>query len=158
MTARTWTRPTLSRINWTILPELMTSPRTHSLSSLIERPAENGGSTLVAASAAVLAELESSLGASQRALLAHDVVSLDQATREQMRLLQALEILWARNVTSASELRAAQRRVLHQCKVQAALLAREQRWLTILANLVAGPGANYASAGNGCAGIDGRSK
>ena len=108
----------------------------------------NPGPTLAAASAAVLAELESSLRASQQALLARDISSLEQATREQTRLRRALEILWARNVTFPPELRGAQQRVLHLGKVQAALLAREQRWLTVLANLVAGPEASYNSAGN----------
>jgi len=44
-----------------------------------------------------------------------------------------------------SGVRAAQRRVLYEGQVQAALLARERRWLTVLSNLLAGPEANYGS-------------
>ena len=123
-------------------------------------PLGNPGLTLAAASAALLGELESSLAASQRALLARDVVSLDRATREQIRLRRALEILCAQKIVSAPELRGAQQRVLHLGRVQAALLVREQRWLTVLANLVAGPEASYASVGDQyvAPGVDGRPK
>jgi hypothetical protein len=148
--------------------------------------AGNSAATLAEASAAFLGELESSLLSSQRALLARDLASLEQATREQKRLRRALEILWTSGPTVpdvtthdstthdsathdsathdwsmhdsaaaldlrsspalAAELRAAQLRVLHLARVQAALLAREGRWLTTLANLMAGPEAGYGAA------------
>jgi hypothetical protein len=133
---------------------MQTLPPTESASGI-------GPATLAEAGIAALQELEASLLASVRAVLGRDLCALDLATRDQLRLRRALEILWAWNGTvsrtndRASEftlptniecnagLRAAQLRVLHLGRVQAALLRREQRWINVLANLVAGPEANY---------------
>jgi len=102
---------------------------------------------------ALLAELEASLQASQRALLSRDVASLEQHTAEQMRLQKALAILSApmprlsgsnSNPTLVAELRAAETRVLQMARMQAALLDRAQRWLRTVVNLLAGVEKNYA--------------
>jgi hypothetical protein len=116
----------------------------------------------VQSSLALLYELEESLNASQRALLALDVAATENCTREQVRLRRGLEAL-LRNPDSAAtislrenvrpelyqtspqldELRAAGKRVQHLARVQAALLRRSQQFLCVLANCVAGPGAGY---------------
>jgi len=126
----------------------------------------DGGAELIQASMAILGELESSLLIGQKALLARDLAGVEQATREQIRLRRALEVLWARDVlhprnsdpTSRSEpgcesplatgLRAAQLRVLHLGRVQAALLARARRSLRMISNLLAGPEAIYGLPGD----------
>ena len=114
---------------------------------------------------AVLDELESSLRCSQRALLEHDLPGLEEATRDQMRLRRMLEVLegeigcghrpekmLAEGMPAAPDragldaaVRATRARVLHLARVQAAILAREQRWLRALASLAAGPEAVYRS-------------
>jgi hypothetical protein len=153
-----------------------TLPRATPLATTASVPGM-GPSTLAGAGMAVLQGLESSLLTSVRALLGHDASVLDLATRDQIRLRRALEILWAwdgkqagtgghnadrlaasglsEEIELAADLRAAQLRVLHLGRVQAALLRREGRWLHVLASLVAGPGANYGSApghnSTGCA-------
>jgi len=120
-----------------------------------------GAATLAEAGISVLLELEASLIASIRAVLGHDASALEWATQDQLRLRRALEVLGApsgnrlrtnpsaagftspTNMESADAFDAAQMRVLHLGRVQAALLRREQRWMNVLANLVAGPEANY---------------
>jgi hypothetical protein len=98
---------------------------------------------------AVLDQLESSLRRSQLALLAHDIAGLGEATQDQWRWQRTLTHLWAeaaRNAPAdlaAAAVGAAQRRVLHLGRVQAALLTRERRWLKSLASLAAGPTAVY---------------
>jgi len=124
---------------------------------------------------ALLAELASSLEASQRALLANDISVLQQATSAQVHLCHALRRLSTSpadqstspsvgacekstncplllplpfpslfpSLSSGTELRAAQERVLQLGRVQAALLIRSGRSLRILAHFLAGPGASY---------------
>jgi hypothetical protein len=110
----------------------------------------------------LLAELEASLEASQRALLGRDVASLEQCTSEQARLQRSLEILWSTGGAQLpgsnspesdaasdipafdAELRAAQRRVLHLGRIQAALLGRAQRWLRTVSHLLAGLDQSYS--------------
>ena len=148
------------------------SPPTTALPASAEPPPGNAGATIAQASAALLCELEASLRLSQRALLQRDLPGLEQATREQIRLRCALGILWEWDATackpaarfdgrtqpklspaesaraeSAPDLRAAQQRVLQLGRIQAALLAGQQRWFTMLANLVAGPDSGYGAAG-----------
>ncbi|MGP0020483.1 MAG: hypothetical protein ACLPHP_18085 [Candidatus Sulfotelmatobacter sp.] len=105
---------------------------------------------------ALLAELQGSLEASQRALLSHDLVGLERATSEQIGLQRSLQALRSQNGAPGTDatpldpalaagLRAAQWRVLYLGRVQAALLTRAQRSLRMLSNLLAGPGANYAA-------------
>jgi hypothetical protein len=118
-------------------------------------PIEPAETRTALASSLFLGELEASLLASQRALLSRDVAGLEERTGEQIRLRRSLEIVWSRAAAPgndpapavADELGAAQRRVLHLGRVQAALLARAERWLTMVAHLLAGPTANYAPPG-----------
>ncbi|HEY3971871.1 MAG TPA: hypothetical protein VGM18_02640 [Candidatus Sulfotelmatobacter sp.] len=109
---------------------------------------------IAAACQAILADLEASLKTSQLALLGRDASALAECTREQIRLQRSLDMLWPRNGKASCDvgfdfslipgLRAAVARVLHLGRVQAALLARAQCWLSTLSNLLAGPAANYA--------------
>lgn len=105
----------------------------------------------------VLSDLENSLTASQRFLLARDLSGLERTCADQLRLVQTLQIFWprsaapqpGRNVPSSddaldSALHAAQLRVLHLSRIQAALLARAQRGLKMIEHLSAGGGASYA--------------
>lgn len=105
---------------------------------------------------ALLAELECSLEAGQRALLSRDLAGLERATSEQIGLHRSLQALGSQNGAPkndatpldpalAAGLRAAQWRVLYLGRVQAALLTRAQRSLRMLSNLLAGPGASYAA-------------
>src|SRR5260370_21914687 len=98
-----------------------------------------GPATLAEEGIAVLQELEASLLASIRAVLGHDASVLELATRDQLRLRRALEILWARdgklsritgrgtqftvpaNTECDDPLLLVQRRVLHQWKRQFAV-------------------------------------
>ena len=99
------------------------------------------------ASMALLSDLEASLANSQQALLSRDFTRLEQCTRQQIGFHRALEILGPHSTgdpASVAALRTAQLRLLHAVRVQAALLTRAQRWLRTLANLVAGPEANYS--------------
>jgi hypothetical protein len=130
----------------------MTQPCHNSAAPLsVEPDPRTAGREIAQAWLSLLAELEASLQASQRALLDRDVACLEQSSGEQIRLLHALEIFWPspRNDPAqddsalAAELRAAQMRVLHLGRVQAALLARAQRWLRTIENLLAGPATNY---------------
>ena len=108
---------------------------------------------IAAPSLALLAALEASLIGGQQALLRRDASALQGHTREQIALQRRLELLWGKNSVStiseqndptlSSALRPAALRILHLGQVQAALLARAQRWQAMVANLVAGPAANY---------------
>jgi hypothetical protein len=109
----------------------------------------------------VLRQLEASLEASQAAVLAREVEGIERHTEEQIGLSRALTVLYGESTFQnhspsdlqaalprmaphlAAELRAAENRVLQLTRVQAALLGRAQRFLMILTNLVAGPGASY---------------
>jgi len=105
------------------------------------------------ASLALLHELEASLEATQKAVLARDLARLDEGTREQIRLEQAFREQWTQCRTlcqetpassslpipleprCAAELRTAATHVLDHVRVQAALLIRAQRSLRMLASL-----------------------
>jgi len=106
----------------------------------------------------LLRQLEASLQASQRALLSGDLEALQEKTCEQLRLQGALQACWSQNGAGAresnpmlaefaiaSDLRAAQMRVLDLGRVQAAILSRANRWLTTVSNLLAGAAAGYSS-------------
>lgn len=102
---------------------------------------------------ALLADLEASLHASQRALLSRDISSLEKHTSEQVRLQTALAIVsspshlpssYPTSRPQAVEVHAAELRVLHHGRVQAAMLDRAQRWQRTVANLLAGVEKNYA--------------
>ena len=131
--------------------QLPTDARPRSAEPLLQ----NDRSEIAPASRVLLGELEASLEASQRALLSRDVACLEELTGEQIRLRHSLEIVWSRDAAPGREarsqdpaaaggLRAAQLRVLHLGRVQAALLTRAERWLTMVSNLLAGPTASYA--------------
>ena len=106
----------------------------------------------------LLGELESSLQASQKALLCCDVAGVERGTEEQIRLRESLASLWTSDSSatfvplsepnSAALLRAAQSRVLHLGRVQLALLARAQQSVRILANLLAGTAGDYGPSRN----------
>jgi hypothetical protein len=113
----------------------------------------------IQASLELLGELKASLELTQKALLAHDLESLERGTHEQMRWRQALAVLWAESRHGANarvemqgespvpaELQAALSRVLHLGRVQSFLLARAQRSLATMAYLLAGPQASYGPA------------
>jgi hypothetical protein len=129
------------------------NPPTSVVPSASEPVLASRSTEIVAASLALLAALEASLTASQRALLLRDATALAERTREQIALRLELELLWGKKSASrnpahndlalASALRPALLRVLHLGRVQAALLERAQRWLGMVANLLAGPAANY---------------
>lgn len=127
-----------------------------------DQPLARGKTELAAAALALLGELEASLRASQKALLARDAEGIERGTREQVGLQRALAPLWAQDVgrpaggdswrraatpqckpALAAALLAAQWRVLHLGRVQAGLLARAQRTLRMISNLLAGPEAVY---------------
>ena len=107
--------------------------------------------------ATLLGELESSLLASQKALLCGDVTELERGAVEQKRLREALTLLWTSGSTATFEtfsepnstlLRPAQLRILHLGRVQLALLARAQQSVRILANLLAGTAGDYGPPRN----------
>ena len=105
------------------------------------------------AAIALLRELESSLCASQQALLMRDLAGLERSQGEQIGLRKSLDLLphdaWQpRDQGLAAALGSSVLRVRQQARVQDALLNRAQRWLRILANLVAGTEANYVPPSN----------
>lgn len=113
------------------------------------RPALNSSAEIAQATIELLNELDASLHASQKALLARDLSGLERRTTEQASMRRALEILRSRSLAPsdlrlARELHAAGQRVSHTARVQAALLARAQNWLRVIENLLAGPEAIYA--------------
>jgi hypothetical protein len=112
----------------------------------------------------LLDQLEASLKDGQSALLALDVAAMERHTADQCGLKRSLEILLLPEAAVSrgkaengpdlfvlpkcapeldAALRAAKSRVLHLTRVQAALLGRAQRFLAVLYNLTAGPGATY---------------
>ncbi len=136
-------------------------------------------------------ELESSLQVSRKALLALDLAGIEQGTREQVRLIGALEGVLQRSAAPPEtperstenpadnpvqnqaaqnqavqnrasgwpaggaeleeELRRRGGRIREAARLQLALLARSRCKMRILANMLAGPRANYEylAAGNG---------
>jgi hypothetical protein len=115
------------------------------------------------ASLSFLVELEASLEASQKALLALEVEEVEHCTAEQNRILRAfLESISPEAVqkdsdvgqhssaaqfrctpTLEADLLAAASRVARLTRVHAGLLRRAQQFLTVLGNLAAGPAATY---------------
>jgi hypothetical protein len=104
----------------------------------------------------LLEQMAASLQESQKAVLASDGLKLENATREQVRLHRAFEILlwpqaWPGTLDQnaagpvrprraplvAAELLAAARRVLEATRVQVALLRRARQFQHILSNVVA---------------------
>jgi hypothetical protein len=122
---------------------------------------------------ALMRELEASLQGSRKALLALDLVGIERGTREQVGLTREIEAVLQRGIAQPAkhrappakhrtapeqesspsaytpeledELRRCQNRVREAARLQAALLARAQRKLRILANMLAGPSLNYGA-------------
>jgi hypothetical protein len=103
---------------------------------------------------ALLHQLEASLLSGQTALLRRDLNGLKRIADEQKALYHALLALPEvfANLTLGGEpnrtaqLQEAQARILRIGRLQAKLLARAQRALTVSANLMAGAGSNYGPA------------
>ena len=135
---------------------------THPADTVNQRSSPQAGAAMAQTSLALLRELEASLESTQQAVLARDLAGLEQGTREQLRLRQELEILWAWDRTHPHadpaagtcnlrdapdlmvELRAIGMRVLLLGRVQAAVLLRAQRSLRMMAALLAGPESSYS--------------
>jgi hypothetical protein len=112
----------------------------------------------------LMRELEGSLDASRKALLALDLNGIERGTREQVGLIRKLEAVLHSSgrprvqekqregqafdsSASACELEAertqCQSRILQATRLQAALLARARYKLRVLANMLAGCSINY---------------
>jgi hypothetical protein len=117
----------------------------------------------------LIGELEASLHASRKALLALDLAGIERETREQVRSIRNLEDVLARSMAPRvrgiwaakdralgcsgnppeleseleKELRRSCHRVLEATRLQAALLARARTKLRVLANMLAGQSVNY---------------
>lgn len=139
-----------------ILQKPMTNLHTNS-TAWPEIKIEAGAS---ATALALLDNLESTLVASRQALLARDVVRLEQLTDEQAQLLRELAKLLALGVgphpdgplagASAAIIlepaRQAAQRVLRLARIQHVLLERAQRSLRVLSHCLAGPQALFEPA------------
>lgn len=122
----------------------------------------------------LIGELEASLNASRKALLALDLAGIERETREQVRSIRKLEDVLGRSMAPRvrgmakdralvrsgnspelepepeRELRRSCHRVLEAARLQAALLARARTKLRVLANMLAGQSVTYGPlvAGN----------
>lgn len=110
--------------------------------------AMNGGDEPVRTCLTMLSQLEASLHGSRKALLARDLARVEQETGEQRVLAGKIEaILQQRIAPSGSgleeDLKQSGKRVLAAGRLQAALLARAQRQLRVLVNMLADPSATY---------------
>lgn len=100
----------------------------------------------------LLSSLETNLQETQEALLARDLPRFEQLTHQQFAVEQELASLWRKlrseaaepGSSSVSPVRDLAARVLALGCVQQALLRRAQHSLRVVANLMAGPDANYA--------------
>jgi hypothetical protein len=125
-----------------------TQPGTGSPGDLPASPFE---SKLLPSELALLAALEDGLCAIESALLSHNLELLENATARLARDYAKLKKMppiagpgsTMHSANGASQLRDTRWRVLHLGRVQAALLARMQRSLTAIANLLAGRSASY---------------
>ena len=110
---------------------------------------------------ALMNALEASLHRSRKALLALDLAGVERGTIEQTGLIRECgEILWSEVPIDLSagtnklegqqkellkkELGLCQQRILEAGRLQAALLARAQSKLRVLANMLAGPSVIYS--------------
>ncbi len=126
--------------------------------------ARKGEESLLRARLALMCELEASLQASRKALLALDLADIECGTRDQIGLTRELEALLQRSRASlaaersaepgAPELRThaaeleeklqqSQNRIFDALRLQAALLTRARGKLRVLANMLAGPSVPY---------------
>lgn len=120
---------------------------------------------LLQACLALMRGLETSLQGSRKALLVLDLAGLERGTCEQIGLVRELALIQMAHVASLApgrepvqagipaasgydsgmkeEFRRSGNRILQATRLHAALLARVQRKLCILAHVVAGPSAPY---------------
>jgi hypothetical protein len=120
---------------------------------------------LLRARMAMMGELEASLQSSTEAILRLDLAGIEQRTREQAGLVREFAALlqaagWppssekkltkdenralpACAPVAEDELRKSRNRIVTAARLQSALLARAQRKLRVLANMLAGPGVTY---------------
>jgi hypothetical protein len=116
-----------------------TSVLPRSLLPTPEDPAERMG---------LMFELETSLLASQTAVVRLDLEGIHRGTREQAALVAKLAAMWPCSTAGpssvlAQELRQCELRTLQAARVQAALLSRSRSKLRIMANMLAGPSVTY---------------
>ena len=110
---------------------------------------------------ALMGELEASLHASRKALLALNLTGIELGTREQVGLLRKLEAALQRSMVPPGrqnayapeledETRRCGHRILQAARLQAALLARARAKLRVVANMLAGQSVTYGPlvAGN----------
>jgi hypothetical protein len=151
-------------------PETYTSAEIPGAQSRLPSISIGGADDTWQAMLGLLDEMAASLQGSHKAVLASDGLGLENCTREQVRLNRALEMLlwpqaWPGTVVQkdvqknaqkkdalkiarpagspslAAELLAAEWRVLHATRVQAALLRRARQFQRILSNLAAAQGS-----------------
>jgi len=101
------------------------------------------------AAQALLLELESSLGKSQRALLDRQVTSLEQRTEQQNSLIHCYLALPDAERASTPALAVVAARVRELGQIQIVLLARAQNRLRLLSHLTAGFDYDYAGLAAG---------
>jgi hypothetical protein len=126
------------------MTNLSTEPRvaTHRL----PKPSLAGSSDPLKTSQTLLADLEASLRTGQKALLDRNADALNAATAEQLRLCASLQPVLKNvpaNQTARIVFRPAVERVLHEARVQSALLQRAQGFLLTLSRLSSAPQATY---------------
>jgi hypothetical protein len=111
---------------------------------------------------ALMSELEASLQTSRNALVALDLAGIERGTSEQVGLIEELDALTRRSVAPLEserplaeqeahgptpgleeEVRRSAYRILEASRLHAALLARAQWKLRVLANILAGPSVTY---------------
>jgi hypothetical protein len=115
----------------------------------------------------LMRELEASLHASRKALLALDLAGIENGNRQQVQLIRELGRLLRRSPATVpgqqpmrnrvpwpapsteveSELRQCCSQVLEAARLQAALLVRARAKLRVLANMLAGRSATYGPFG-----------
>jgi len=136
----------------------MSQPRARTSEIVPLETGNRGNGERMVAKLALLSDLETSLRASRRALLAGDFETLELTTSDQRRFHAALVVLGGGTKVGeapassgpfqelALQVRGKQVEVLALGQVQAALLVRARQWLRILENLVAGPEQSYVAA------------
>jgi hypothetical protein len=110
----------------------------------------NGGEEPMRLCLMLLGQLEASLEGSRKALLARDLAGIEAGTREQRALAGKIEAVTGKGIVALGsglelkrEVRESAKRVRAAARLQAALLVRARRQLRVLANVLAGPSANY---------------
>lgn len=103
-----------------------------------------------------MSELEASLDGSRKALLALDLAGIERGTSEQVGLVRKFDTIRKQHPVQPrvpglppcaleleKELRSRGMRITDAVRLQAALLARMQGKLSVLANMLAGPSVDY---------------